>query len=271
VDVFNPDYYLGLDYYGEGRFADAEAAFARVASDKLLVEGDSEFSTFRRRSAFATYERMLADGERALRAGRYADVEKIWDDIVKGPSATADQDTLDGRAYELRERARAEAAKAAVANLDPVKPPISQPNVDDQVTPPPPDVPEVNPRLPDQPGTGVLVPPRREVPLNPVGTPLNLQEITRQGATAYFEGNYEDASRILSPVLALQQPPALAAFYFACSRAALVASGRADTPNLDEARRTFAYARGGGDLSRHLRYISPRVREMLGDVPATAR
>ena len=41
VDVFNPDYYLGLAYNATRRYAEAEAAFARVVSAGLVRAGRS--------------------------------------------------------------------------------------------------------------------------------------------------------------------------------------------------------------------------------------
>ncbi len=99
VDVFNPDYYLGLAYNATRRYAEAEAAFARVVSAGLVRQGDREFEELRKQTARATYERTLQDGDRAVAAGRFADAEKALQSII---GTLAD----DGRAGKLVERAR---------------------------------------------------------------------------------------------------------------------------------------------------------------------
>ena len=298
VDVFNPDYYLGLAYNASKRFGEAEAAFARVANDNLIMPGDRQFDELRKQLSVAKFERVIADGERALRAGRYTDVEKLLASVV---GSTAD----DGRAGDLAKRAKDEGAKAAYGNVVDVaqRPPASNAPADRPgapvlqtsdpklaandlpkapVTPAPATkdpVPVSTTTLANRPPSPIDKNPiesgKANVSLsNPVkqeprpAVPLGDAEAALQGATAYFQGNYEEAVRILTPAFNAFPPAHTVTFYLACSKAALVASGRADRSTLNEAREMFANARGD-ELSPHLRYISPRIREMLGDVRPT--
>jgi tetratricopeptide (TPR) repeat protein len=295
VDVFNPDYYLGLAYNATKRFNEADAAFARVASANLIGPTDRLYDELRKQTARASYERVLTDGERALRAGRLADVEKLVAGVI---GSLAD----DGRAGELAKRAKDETAQlaSASANNAPVAnalPPVVEQRPTDQ--PPAANDPKLaanDPKTPaGEPTKGVtpVLPPRNNPPQNskesdaknagvavatrpatPAARPpalLGDSEAALLGATAYFQGRYDEAVRILTPAFQMSPPSNLVTFYLAASKAALVAAGRADRATLTEAREMFSYAVGGGPLDRHLRYISPRVREMLGDIQATAR
>ena len=283
VDVFNPDYYLGLAYNATKRFNEADAAFARVSSAVLIGPGDRLFDQLRKQTALARYERVLTDGERALLAGRFTDVEKLIAGVI---GSLAD----DGRAGDLAKRAKDGAAKVAEANVPAPNAPLpadqrtaanvpTSPNPPLPTSPPPADTagsipvdrPAVQQYSPERDkNAGLRNPVTSGVPESRPAAPINVEEITLRGATAYFLGNYEEAARVLQPALLVGRPSSVVALYLACSRAALVASGRADAATLVDAREMFAAARGG-DIDRHLRFISPRVREMLGDLPAAAR
>jgi tetratricopeptide (TPR) repeat protein len=299
VDVFNPDYYLGLAYNATKRFADAEAAFARVTTDKLVVAGDRQFDELRKQTEFARYERAVADAERALRAGRFTEVEKAIAPII---GSIAD----DGRAGSLAQRAKDAVAKLATARVDVQQGPPASANVrgeqpgapgapakadaekvaanDPKALPPvvattpaqvptnPLNLPPMRPYVPegDKNTAALGNPVRPPPPDNRQTPPLNEAEIALRGATLYFEGNYDEAVRVLSPAFAVDPPSNIVAFYLACSHAALLASGRTAPSTLDEARQMFSYARGGGSLQRHLRLISPRVLQMLGESLASA-
>lgn len=292
VDVFNPDYYLGLAYNATKRFNEADAAFARVSSAVLIGPGDRLFDELRKQTALASYERVLTDGERALRAGRLADVEKLVAGVI---GSLAD----DGRAGDLAKRAKDGAAKLAEANVPApnAPPPAAEQRTPDQrtaaadsklaandpkaplgeptkgVTPalPAPNNPPPTSKGPDAKNAGVANSTRPATRAARSPAQLTDDEAALLGATAYFQGSYEEAVRILTPAFEAAPPMYLVTFYLAASKAALVAVGRADRATLTEAREMFTYAKGGGPLDRQLRYISPRVREMLGDAPAAAR
>lgn len=302
VDVFNPDYYLGLAYNASKRFKEAEAAFRQVALDKLIVTGDKQYDELTRQTASAAYESTLADAERMLVLGQYGGAGRI---VARYAGSRLD----DGRATELRKRIEAENFKAAAANeakatqqppatnagitdtlpatnppvtdaklaANDAKEPIKEPgNVPadttrDVVAPPGANNRPPIAKAPDAKNAGLANPTRPGTPTVRPPAQLTDDEAALLGATAYFEGNYEEAVRVLTPAFEAAPPEYRVTFYLACSKAALVASGRADRSTLTEAREMFNSARGGRDLSQHLRYISPRVREMLGDVPATAR
>lgn len=76
VDTYNPDYYLGRAYAATGRYAEAEAAFARVETLGLIRQGDREYRDLRRELGTARYNRLIADGERLLASNRFDEAEK---------------------------------------------------------------------------------------------------------------------------------------------------------------------------------------------------
>lgn len=290
VDVFNPDYYLGLAYNATKRFAEADAAFTRVSNDKLVVRGDRLFDELQKQASVATYERAMAEGARALSAGRLGDAEKIATGVLG--SAVSD-----GRASDLLQRIKdASQSKSGypvettVAQQPPQpQPPVPDPKADVPYPDTRPPVNQTATTLPEtRPTTTPAIPPGQgNNPLDRAKTPngrapgampteripsqpMNADTVALNGATAYYQGNYQDAIRILAPALQTRAPSRVAAFYLACAQAALVARGQADASTLDDARQAFATARGSA-IEPHLRYISPRVLQLLGDVPATAR
>lgn len=302
VDVFNPDFYLGLAYNATKRFKEAEAAFRQVALDKLIVTGDKQYDELTTQTAAASYEGTLADAERALLAGQYGGAERI---VARYAGSRLD----DGRATELRKRIEAESFRAAAANEAKVAQQPSATNVGTTDTPPEANLPADDPKraannakepikepgnapadttgdvvappgannrppiakVPGARNAGLANPTRPATPSGRPPVPLTDNEAALLGATAYFEGNYEEAVRVLTPAYMAFPPAHIVTFYWACSKAALVASGRADRTSLTEPREVFASVKNDAGVDRHLRYISPRVREMLGDVPATAR
>lgn len=258
VDVFNPDYYLGLAYNATKRFNEADAAFARVAAANLIGPSDRLYDELRKQTALASYERVLTDGERALRAGRLGDVEKLVAGVI---GTRAD----DGRAGELAKRAKDEAAKLAKAVATNALPPVGEPPApdprnatndpklaaNDPKTPageptksaapvlPPRNNPPATSKEPDAKNAGLANATRPAAPAARPPAQLTDSEATLLGATAYFRGNYEEAVRILTPAFEAAPPSYLVTFYLAASKAALVAVGRADRATLAEAREMF--------------------------------
>ncbi|MGE0814044.1 MAG: hypothetical protein AB7O28_17755 [Vicinamibacterales bacterium] len=288
VDVFNPDYYLGLAYNATKRFAEADAAFARVRNDKLVVQGDRLFDELQKQTAVATYEQAMAEGARALSAGRLADAEKIATGVL-GSTVT------DGRATDLLQRIKdASQSKTAypvettVAQAPPPQqqPPPADPKADSggDVRPPVNQTANAGPETTGPTATAELPPARDNTPPDRAKTPggaglpterlpsqpQNADAVALSGATAYYQGDYQEAIRILAAAAQTRGASRLGAFYLACAQAALVARGQADASTLDDARQAFATARGSA-IEPHLRFISPRVLQLLGDVPATAR
>ncbi|MGE0461105.1 MAG: hypothetical protein AB7Q16_07025 [Vicinamibacterales bacterium] len=296
VDRFNPDYYLGLAYLATRRFADAEAAFRRVLDAKILTQGDKEFPTLGAQLASATYERLLADGERAIAARRYADAEKAAKDAeglapssdgraarlaavarFEGVIARAENATTRGQWYdaqvaldeagklgvsadrvaELRRRL-AESERRAEAI---VEAPPAEKGLPTQDAPPI----ENQPDPTRDPGNVVRVP---DGTLNvegtqpPLPTPGDPPEYP--ALVAFLGGNYSEAVALLTPLARAGQATPRALLYLACSNAALVATGRAGDDVLTEARAQFARAGPLGPSAPDRRYISPRLLRMLG-------
>ena len=297
VDVFNPDYYLGLAYNATRRYAEAEAAFARVASAGLVRQGDREFEELRKQSAKATYERTIQDGDRALSAGRFADAEKALQAMI---GTLAD----DGRAGKLVERAREAlntgnvAQQAPPTYTTPEPPPNVQQTVQQQTVPPA-NTPLANAvqRPPGTPPTANTATPAAKAPdpkdaanvnkapnppanarVNPrppaPPAPVNEARAELEGMTAYLAGDYDAAIRILKPVFDIDPPSRRVAFYLACSHVArAVLGGAADKATLDEAQRMFAYAGGdSAEFTADRAVISPAVLRTLGSkAPQTER
>lgn len=301
VDVFNPDYYLGLAYNATRRYGEAEAAFARVASAGLVRQGDREFEELRKQTARATYERTLQDGDRAVSAGRFADAEKALQALI---GTLAD----DGRAGKLVERARESLNAVNVTQPAPSYPPASTTPVP---TPPPPvpvsvptpvqkAPPSSNPRVaitttpprapvrPGYVGTPALTITDAKTPANRAANPIenavvdprasaakapvNEARAELEGMTAYLAGDYDAAIRILRPVFDIDPPSQRVAFYLACSYVArAVLGGAADKATLDEAQRMFTYAAGDStQFAADRGFISPAVLRALGSTAPRA-
>ena len=283
VDVFNPDYYLGLAYNATRRFAEAEAAFARVTESGLVREGDREFQELRRQAARATYERTVLDAERAIDAGQFAEAEKTLQAVVGTLAGDDRAGKLVSRVRELS--AAALARETAAAPPGGTTPDVRQSTQGTTVT-----IAEPGPTVPD---TDLYkAPPERDVETRPAAPitkapdpPLNARVDPRptpaapidearaelEGTTAYLAGDYDAAIRLLRPVFDIDPPSSRVAFYLACSYVARAAlGGVVDEPTLDEARRMFTYA--GGDSGRFAAdraFISPVVLRLLGST-ATA-
>lgn len=304
VDVFNPDYYLGLAYNATRRYAEAEAAFARVATAGLVRQGDREFEELRKQTARATYERTLQDGDRAVAAGRFADAEKALQSII---GTLAD----DGRAGKLVERAREALGAGNVAQQAPPSypPPSSTPpppvptsvptpvQTPVQTSPPPVDtrvattsVPPLTPVTPGYIGTPGRTITDAKTPANRVANPIenaavdprasaakapvNEARAELEGMTAYLAGDYDAAIRILKPVFDVDPPSQRVAFYLACSYVArAVLGGAAGEDILAEARQMFTYAAGdSAQFAADRAFISPVVLQRLGSTaPQSAR
>lgn len=290
VDVFNPDYYLGVAYNATKRFAEADAAFARVQNDKLVVRGDRLFDELQKQASVASYERALAEGARALSAGRLGDAEKIASGVLGSAVSDSRASDLLQRIKDASQSKPAYPVETTVAQGPPPQPQNADPKADSpsrETQPPvtqtanaPPNttMPTTTAVIPVTPGNNPLdrakTPggstrgglPTERIP----SQPQNADAVALSGATAYYQGNYQDAIRILAPTVQTRGASRLAAFYLACAQAALVARGQADASTLDDARQSFATARGSA-TEAHLRYISPRVLQLLGDGRATAR
>lgn len=284
VDVFNPDYYLGLAYNATSRFAEAEAAFARVADAGLVRQGDREFEELRKQRARATYERTLLDGERAIAAGRYAEAEKALQEVVQ---SLAD----DGRAGKLAARAREAlntgnvAQQAPPVYQAPVPPPEVRPTDPTPVPTPAPDTKtatvEPRPAEPAKPGPKDPGPPPAKAAAsnNPRVDPRPMPPVfvddataERQGMAAYFAGDYDEAIRVLKPAFDASPPSQRVTFYLACSYAArALLTGARDQGTVDEVRQMFAYASGDSpQFTADRAFISPAVLRMLGSTAPAA-
>lgn len=81
--------------------------------------------------------------------------------------------------------------------------------------------------------------------------------------TAYLSGQYDQTAQLLAAAAGGAAASPRAAFYLACSRAALVILGQGDPAALSEARDALARAGGAAQFPADRRYISPRVLQMV--------
>ena len=237
----------------------------------------------------------MIEGERALRAGRFADAEKAVGGLI---GSTMD----DGRAGDIVQRSKAgEATRTATgpaygnapptATTPPANPPanVVPPTGNPTVPPlenrtnnsglgadakanvavaeatrePAGTTKEASSKAPPAAPTNVRVIPDPPVVQNPPPQ-MTDAEAALAGSAAFFGGNYAAAIRILQPAFDMAPPEHRVVFYLACSHAALVLSGQADPAALDEARKMFAYVEGGGpQFDADRQFVSPKVLRTL--------
>ncbi|MGQ0733549.1 MAG: hypothetical protein ACT4QD_07845 [Acidobacteriota bacterium] len=92
-------------------------------------------------------------------------------------------------------------------------------------------------------------------------------ELQRSAMRAFFGGNYQQSLKLLSEAETLGALTARGHFYRACSLAAQAAATEnpARDRRLVEARRSYGTAaRDSQQFSQDLRYISPKIRQLLG-------
>jgi tetratricopeptide (TPR) repeat protein len=91
--------------------------------------------------------------------------------------------------------------------------------------------------------------------------------LQRSAMQSFFGGNYTRAVELLDEAATVTPLTARGHFYRACSLAALAAQSPAPTrdPRLERAKQSYAAAAPGASQFRDdLRYISPKVRQLLG-------
>jgi tetratricopeptide (TPR) repeat protein len=90
--------------------------------------------------------------------------------------------------------------------------------------------------------------------------------LQRSAVRAFLTGNYEQAVTLLEEAAGVAALPPRALFYRACSLAALAAASPdpASDPRLPAARRTYASAGSDSQFREDLRYVSPKVKQLLG-------
>jgi hypothetical protein len=97
---------------------------------------------------------------------------------------------------------------------------------------------------------------------------LRTTDLYRNAMRAFFGGNYSQALSSLSEVEKLATLTPRGQFYRACSLAALAAASPnpSQDPRLVDARRLYAAASAaaGDGLREDLRYVSPKIRQLLG-------
>ena len=97
---------------------------------------------------------------------------------------------------------------------------------------------------------------------------LRSTDLYRNAMRAFFAGNYSQALSSLSEVEKLAPLTPRGQFYRACSFAALAAASPnpSQDPRLVDARRIYAAASAaaGDGLREDLRYVSPKIRQLLG-------
>lgn len=277
---FVPDYYLGVVYLNTNRAQEAEAAFARVRSQKIIAAKDPEYTAFERQGKEATFNRAFGEAQQLATKGDFTQANSRLDEA----RTTRIDDT---KVTMLAREITQQMAKAQVpppVNADsPVQAPVQQPATVAQ-TPPsttaggipnnytPPNAsntnagvitaPRVNPTVPKA-GVGRTPPDANKTFANQ-GVILARQTALRDGLLAFFSGDYGSAIPLLAS--AAQEPSASprAQVFLACAKVGLVLTGGGDAAMLREARAAFQNADAQRNLSAaDRRFISPRVLQQL--------
>jgi hypothetical protein len=268
---FIPDYYLGVVYLNTNRYPEAEAAFARVRTQNLVVAKDPEYTAFERQGREATFNRAMNEAIQLTSKGDFAQANAR---VEEARSTRID----DAKAANLSAGIKLEMTKAQNAAVNtpaqtPVQTPVQQP----------PPTPVQTPAGQTAGGLGttptrppISNPGRVTVPSPLGGKPANQtfrdQGVIppppppelRNGLLAFFSGDYETAIRLL--IIAAERPGGgqRSLAFLACAQAGLVLAGRGDAAMLRDARDTFQRADAQRNLSAaDRRFISPRVLEQL--------
>ncbi len=246
-DDFLPDYYLGIAYLNLKQYTEADAAFETIRGSQLIGAKDSEYARFTQDSRRASFEVLMAQAAQAFESKSFSRAEQLWTQARELGLDTAQVDDFLQRVAAIQNEQKGPSGAAPSA--------APTPAVQVAGTPVPQSQPTVVPTAQSSPpAVGRPTATRTSaVPARPGSE--------QTGMAAFFSGDYQRAASILSALAAGGASPR-AAFYLACSRAALVLIGGADPATLVDARTQFARL----DLARFAadrRFISPRVLEFL--------
>ena len=245
-DDFLPDYYLGLAYINTQQYKEAASAFDAVRQTGLITAKDKEYAEFTKQSASAAAQ--------VANTATVAQGPPAQGPPAQGPPAAqpvpAPPVTQTANADVGNANAPSTAAPPPVATAAPNPAPTNVPQTGAAAARPPATTATARP-TPPRPGTS---------PNQPYQAPVDLKSESA-AMTAFFEGDYLRAANMLSGLTVNGGTPR-AAFYLACSRAALVLTGGADAATLADARTRFAGINAAA-FAADERYISPRVLALL--------
>ena len=242
-DVFDdylPDYYLGLAYMNTLQYTEAAAAFGAVQKTGLITAKDREYAELTRQTA-------------AVSSALLKQVNAQATPPSVTPSGPAQ--TTNAPPPARNPQTTQAASTDTTAN-------VNNPNSADTsaVTP-------VQSSPPSGQTAVTAAPKQRPIPTRPTPT-QNTRTASATtlasestGMAAFFAGDYQRASNILSALIVNGGTPR-AEFYLACSRAALVLTGGADPATLSDARTRFS-AVNAAQFAADQRYISPRILQTL--------
>jgi hypothetical protein len=279
---FNPDFYLGVAYYSLKRFREADAAFTRAAAEKLLDKGTPQYDQFQRLAPAARYEVLLADAQ-DLRTRRQFDAA-----LAKVTEAGALSN--DSRVAALRDQIQKD-RDAANANT-----PSQTQNAGPPPQNPPPENPQTQTSRQQQPPVRPIDIGASNAPsLNPVGVGATSSRPSRRAAptgsravvasrqnqppppalvteqdalTLFFSGRYQEASDALERLTMARGASSRAFFYYACSQAAVeLINPGAPPQSKGSPKEILKLAGDSRQFSSELRYISPRILQILGLQP----
>lgn len=256
---FNPDYYLGIAYLNLNRYDDADRAFERVKQAQLIAPRDALYAEFTRQ---ATTAKDVLDKQAASQRA------------VNAPTQTGAQPP----------------AAPAIPNAAPT--PLganpNNPNQSTAVLPGPTNQPTQdasNQSRPNQPAIQqrpIRPAPLRNAPPQPAANRANPGSAVgstvgktlppalvappdeRSALVDFFSGQYETAASKLAALTATPNASPRAYFYLACSRAALVLTGKDATSAIADARAQLALAGDTGQFAADKALISPRIKQTLG-------
>lgn len=133
VDVFNPDYYLGVAYLNLRRFGDADASFERVRQANLIPASDKLYAAFQTQASTARGEVALAQAEDYLTKGNGTLAAEAASRAATLGIARARVQDLEPRVAALRQLANAAGTTQQAASA----PALTPPPVEQQLAPTP--------------------------------------------------------------------------------------------------------------------------------------
>ena len=239
-DVFDdylPDYYLGLAYMNTLQYEQAAAAFDAVQKAGIITAKDREYPELTRQTAAVA---SVLSKQVIAQAPTPAVPPSGQAQTTSAPPPSGNQPSTQVASADTNSNVNN--ANSSVASPVQSSPPVGQ-------------------------TTGTKVPVRTPVParqpptLNTRTAAVTALASESTGMAAFFAGDYQRASNILSALTASGGTPR-AEFYLACTRAALVLTGGADPATLSDARTRFSTVNATQFVADQ-RYISPRILQTL--------
>ena len=262
-----PDYYLGVVYLNTNRYREAEAAFARFASQKLVTSKDPEYAPFERQSREATFNRSF--GEAVQLAAKGA-LDEANTRLAEARATRIDEGKVTALASDIQRRMDASrpATSPPTTTIADAVPPANTPAPGPAATnlPPAPATPPVNTVATKKPAASprapLVVPAPKAAP--DYGQPTSAPTDLRDGLLAFFSNDYRRAVPLLENAARQSGASPRARAFLSCARVALVLTGGAGPQMLRQAREEFLAADLGSAMTAgDRRYVSPRVLEQL--------